>query len=262
MNHAADKFLINRYENIKKLGADEECRASGIDFLIKTSVYKYSYNFDWLGRPAIQLPNDAWAVQEIIWKVKPDLIIETGIAHGGSLIMSASLLTLLDVCDAIESGTTFDPRVSKRKVLGIDIDIKSHNRKAIESHPMSSRIEMIEGSSISPNIIKKVKKISNNYKCIMLFLDSNHTHNHVLKELKAYSPLVSVGSYCIVFDTIIESMPENTFTDKRSWGLGNNPKTAVCKFLKTHPEFRIDKQICNKLLITVAPDGYLKRIKK
>jgi cephalosporin hydroxylase len=256
------KFKAECDDEISAMGENKTLAKLTNEWMRSVNKLKYSYHFDFLGRPIIQYPQDMVVIQELIWKVKPDLIIETGIAHGGSLIMSASILALLDICDAIENEIMFNPKDSKRKVLGIDIDIKSHNRKAIESHPMSSRIEMIEGSSISPNIIKKVKKISNNYKCIMLFLDSNHTHNHVLKELKAYSPLVSVGSYCIVFDTIIESMPENTFTDKRSWGLGNNPKTAVCKFLKTHPEFRIDKKICNKLLITVAPDGYLKRIKK
>jgi cephalosporin hydroxylase len=156
----------------------------------------------------------------------------------------------------------FDPRDSKRKVLGIDIDIRSHNRVAIESHPMSPRIQMLEGSSVSPMIIQQVKNISNNYKCIMLLLDSNHTHDHVFQELEAYSSLVSVGSYCVVFDTIIEDMPKNTFAESQPYGPGNNPKTAVWKFLKINPEFRIDKQIHNKLLITVAPDGYLERIKK
>lgn len=256
------KFKVERDDEILAMGENKTLAKLTNEWMRSVNKLKYSYHFDFLGRPIIQYPQDMVAIQELIWKVKPDLIIETGIAHGGSLIMSASLLALLDLCDAIERGITFDPRVSKRKVLGIDIDIRSHNRKAIESHPMYSRIEMIEGSSVSPNIIKKVKKISNNYKSIMLLLDSNHTHNHVLEELKAYSPLVSIGSYCIVFDTIIEDMPKTAFIDNRPWGLGNNPKTAVCKFLKTHPEFRIDKKISNKLLITVAPEGYLERIKK
>ena len=200
------------------------------------------------------------AMQEIIWKVKPDLIIETGIAHGGSLIMSASILALLDMCDSIESGTMFNPKVSKRKVLGIDIDIREHNRKAIELNPMASRIQMIQGSSIEPNIIEQVKQVAKNYNRIMICLDSNHTHEHVMKELEAYAMLTSVGSYCVVFDTIVEDMPADTFPD-RPWSLGNNPKTAVWQFLKTHFEFEIDKNFQNKLLITVAPDGYLKRIK-
>jgi cephalosporin hydroxylase len=200
------------------------------------------------------------AMQELIWKVKPDLIIETGIAHGGSLIMNASMLAMLDMCDAIESEESFNPKYSKRKVLGIDIDIRKHNREIIENHPMFSRIKMIEGSSISPQIIKQVEKEAKNYKKIFVCLDSNHTHKHVLLELNAYAPLVSIGSYCVVFDTIVENMPQDTYPN-RPWGPGNNPKTAVYEYLKTTTKFEIDKNFQNKLLITVAPDGYLKRIK-
>jgi cephalosporin hydroxylase len=175
--------------------------------------------------------------------------------------MSASVLALLDMCEAIESGTVLDPKKSKRKVLGLDIDIRQHNREAIEAHPMSSRIHMIQGSSIEPEVIEQVKSIAKNYQRVLVFLDSNHTHDHVLAELEAYAPLTSVGSYCVVFDTVVEDMPKSMFPD-RPWGPGNNPKTAVREYLKTHSEFEIDKQIQNKLLITVAPDGYLKKIKK
>jgi cephalosporin hydroxylase len=233
---------------------------SAKQFFLESASSKYSYNFSFLGRPIIQYPQDMVAIQEIIWNIKPDLIIETGIAHGGSLIMSASMLALLDMCDAIQSGASINPKISARKVLGVDIEIRPHNRLAIETHPMSSRIQMIQGSSIDPLIIEKVKKISSDYKRVMVFLDSNHTNDHVLLELKAYAPLVSLESYCVVFDTIIEDMPEDTSLD-RPWGPGNNPKTAVWKFLKNHPEFEIDKQIQDKLLITVAPEGYLKKIK-
>lgn len=221
---------------------------------------KYSYHFEWQGRPIIQYPQDIVAMQELIWKVKPDLIIETGIAHGGSLIFSASMLAQLDLCDAIESGELMDPKNSKRKVLGIDIDIRSHNRKAIEAHPMSSRIEMIQGSSIDLNVIEKVKVIAQNYSRVLVCLDSNHTHAHVLAELQAYASLASIGSYCVVFDTIIEDLPNEMLFD-RPWSKGNNAKTAVWEYLKENTEFEIDKDIQNKLLITVAPDGYLKRIK-
>ena len=195
----------------------------------------------------------------MIWEIKPDLIIETGIAHGGSLIMSASMLALLDMCDAIDSGATLNPRESKRKVLGIDIDIRAHNRMAIDAHPMSSRIQMIQGSSISPEIVEKVRQVASGYERILVCLDSNHTHSHVLSELKAYAPLASVGSYCVVFDTIVEDMPADMSPD-RPWAPGDNPKTAVWEYLKTHPEFEIDKSVQNKLLITVAPDGYLRRM--
>jgi cephalosporin hydroxylase len=199
-------------------------------------------------------------VQELIWKIKPDLIIETGIAHGGSLIFSASMLSLLDMCDAIDSGTVLDPKDSKRKVLGIDVDIRQHNREAIEAHPMSAYIRMIQGSSIAPEVIEQVKSVAKNYQRVLVCLDSNHTHDHVLAELEAYAPLTSLGSYCVVFDTIIEDMPKSMFPD-RPWGPGNNPKTAVWEYLKTHPEFEIDKSIDHKLLISVAPDGYLMRVK-
>ena len=223
-------------------------------------AYNYSYHFDWLGRPIIQLPQDIVAMQELIWQIKPDLIIETGIAHGGSLILSASMLAMLDMSDAIEKGVTLDPNHSSRKVLGIDIDIRAHNRSAIESHPMTSRIEMIEGSSISEDTINQVKAFASGYKTVLVCLDSNHTHDHVLAELEAYAPLVSFGSYCVVFDTAIEDMPANFFHN-RPWGPGNNPKTAVWEYLKSHSQFEIDKSVQNKLLLTAGPDGYLKRVK-
>lgn len=259
---------MNQYESFKKECFDltrqqsDDVRLKTItsDFFNSTFSYKYPYNFEHLGRPIIQYPQDMVAMQEIIWKVKPDLIIETGIAHGGSLILSASMLSLIDMCEAIETKSNFNPSQSKRKVLGIDIDIREHNRVAIEAHPMASRIQMIQGSSISSDIISQVRAISSNYINIMVCLDSNHTHDHVLTELQAYADLTSVGSYCCVFDTVVEDMPKQMFPD-RPWGPGNNPKTAVKEYLKTHAEFAIDKDIHNKLLITVAPDGYLKRIK-
>jgi cephalosporin hydroxylase len=228
-------------------------------FITDTAKYNYTYRFTALGRPIIQLPQDMVAMQELIWLIKPDLIIETGIAHGGSLILSASMLALLDMCQAIESGKMIDPKNSSRKVLGIDIDIRSHNRNAIESHPMSSRIQMIQGSSIDGTVIKQVHTIAEKYSCVLVCLDSNHTHEHVLAELEAYASLTTKDSYCVVFDTVVEDMPKSMFPD-RSWGPGNNPKTAVWEFLKSHSDFEIDKSIQQKLLITVAPDGYLKRM--
>lgn len=246
-------------DNIESIGAATELSKLSIEWVNKTAPFKYSYNFSWLGRPAIQFPTDAWAMQELIWQIKPDLIIETGIAHGGSLILSASMLALLDMCEVIESGRSFDPKISRRKVLGLDIDIRSHNRAAIEAHPMASRIQMIQGSSIASEVIEQVHQVAAGYQRILVCLDSNHTHDHVLAELEAYAPLTSRGSYCIVFDTVVEDMPAEMFPD-RPWGPGNNPKTAVWEYLKAHPEFEIDKSIQHKLLITVAPDGFLKRI--
>jgi cephalosporin hydroxylase len=253
-------FFNEIKDRVSTNGLNKELLAATQTFNVSSLKAQYSYNFTSLGRPIIQYPQDMVAMQELIWKVKPDLIIETGIAHGGSLIMSASMLALLDVCEAIESGTVLDPKVSKRMVLGLDIDIRQHNREAIEAHPMSSRIQMIQGSSIAPEVIEQVKDVAKNHQSILVCLDSNHTHDHVLAELKAYAPLTSVGSYCVVFDTIVEDMPKSMFPD-RPWGPGDNPKTAVWEYLKTHPEFEIDKGIDHKLLISVAPDGYLRRVK-
>lgn len=255
-----EQFQSEVRQNIEGLGRDLDLQALSRIWVREISPHKWAYNFSWLGRPAIQFPNDAWAMQELIWAIKPDLIIETGIAHGGSLIFSASMLALLDMSDAISNGTVLDPKVSQRKVLGIDIDIRAHNRAAIEAHPMATRIQMIQGSSIAPEIIDQVRQVAAGYQRILVCLDSNHTHEHVLAELEAYAPLTSVGSYCVVFDTLIEDMPAEMFPD-RPWGPGDNPKTAAREYLKAHPEFENDASIQHKLLITVAPDGYLKRVR-
>lgn len=254
-----EKFKAEVAQNIKSLSEDKDVQALSRIWIREISPHKYAYNFRWLGRPAIQFPQDQIALQELIWQVRPDLIIETGIAHGGSLAFSASMLALLDITDTIDSGGLMDPKVSKRKVLGLDIDIRPHNKAAIEAHPMASRIQMIQGSSVDPVIIAQVHTIAKGYNKILVCLDSNHTHEHVLAELEAYAPLTSKDSYCIVYDTAVEDMPAALAGD-RPWGPGNNPKTAVWEYLRAHPEFEIDRSIENKLLITVAPDGYLKRI--
>lgn len=244
---------------IQNQGGDEPLNMLTNSWFNEVTKYNYSHHFLSLGLPIIQFPPDIVAMQELIWKVKPDLIVETGIARGGSLIMSASMLALLDMCDAIQSGLMMNPRESRRKVLGVDIDIRAHNREAIETHPMASRIQMLQGSSIASKIVEQVHNVAAEYERILVCLDSNHTHEHTLAELQSYAPLTSIGSYCVVFDTLIENMPADNFLD-RPWGPGNNPKTAVWEYLKTHSEFEIDKTIQNKTLITVAPDGWLKRI--
>jgi len=254
-----NEFDKENSDRIEQYATNMELIKASESFMLASTEPKYSYNFKWQGRPIIQYPQDIVAMQELVWKVRPDLIIETGIAHGGSLILSASMLAQLDICDAIEAGERIDPNVSQRKVIGIDVDIREHNRIAIESHPMASRIQMFQGNSISKEIIEKVHEISTKYKKVLVCLDSNHTHDHVLSELEAYAQLVTIDSYCVVFDTIVEDLPKELFND-RPWGPGNNPKTAVWKYLKMHPEFQIDNEIQDKLLITVAPDGYLKRI--
>lgn len=236
------KDRIDSYEN------DESLKSDAADFMRSSIAGRYSYNFSWLGRPIIQYPQDMVAMQELIWSIQPDLIIETGIAHGGSLIFSASMLELNAVCGGPGDAL----------VLGVDIDIRPHNRLAIEAHPLSRRIEMIQGSSVASDVVDQVRARVEGRQRILVCLDSNHTHDHALAELQAYAPLVSVGSYCVVFDTVVEDLPAELSYD-RPWGPGNNPKTAVREYLKDHPEFEIDKAIERKLQITVAPDGYLRR---
>lgn len=247
-------------QRIAANGRDPALLEAGLAFFRTSAKHLYSYNFGWLGRPIIQYPQDMVAVQELIWKVRPDLIVETGIAHGGSLILSASMLALLDYCDAIENKQLLDPAKPRRRVLGIDIDIRAHNRQAIEAHPLANRIDMIQGSSIAPEIVEQVKSQARDHKTVLVFLDSNHTHDHVLAELEAYAPLVTPGSYCVAFDTIIEDMPKGSYPD-RPWDIGDNPKTAVRTYLQHHPEFEVDWSIDHQLLISVAPEGYLKRIR-
>lgn len=267
----SDQFEDECSKNAARMGADPVARAAGQAFVDAGAPFKYAYNFRMLGRPIIQLPQDMVAMQELIWRVRPDLVVETGIAHGGSLMLSAAMLALLDYCDASEAGATLDPRQPRRHVLGIDIDIRPHNRAAIEAHPMHARIGMIQGSSIAPAVVAQVRERAAAAGRVLVCLDSNHTHEHVLAELEAYAPLVSAGSYCCVFDTVIEDMPPDAFPD-RPWGRGDNPKTAVREYLarlaaqpRTGADgrplhFEVDKAIDDKLLASVAPQGYLRRI--
>jgi|SRR5579872_3018420 len=249
VNDKSLEFQQARSKEIEAMAHDTQLSQISNNWINHAQAARYPYHFEWMGRPIIQYPQDILAVQEIIWSVKPDLIIETGIAHGGSLIFSASMLELNTI-----SGGPPDAQV-----LGIDIDIRAHNRAAIEAHPMARRIAMIQGSSIASEVISQVKAKASGKRSVLVLLDSNHTHDHVLAELEAYANLATIGSYCVVFDTVIEDMPADTFND-RPWGKGNNAKTAVWDFLKRHPEFEADKNIQHKLLITVAPDGYLRRI--
>jgi cephalosporin hydroxylase len=268
-----EKFRADVAANVAAAGADKDVQALSRVWVREIARYRYAYNFTWLGRPIIQFPQDMIAMQELIWQVRPDLIIETGIAHGGSLIMSASLLALLDYCDAIKAGMFLDPHATRRRVLGIDIDIRSHNLAEIHAHPMSNRIHMIQGSSIDPDVIAQVRELAKVYQRILVCLDANHTQEHVLAELDAYAPLVSLNSYCVVFDTLIELMPQD-LSAGRLWGKGNNPLTAVMRFLSRletedivaadggHLCFEVDSQIDNKLLISAAPRGYLRRVRR
>ena len=256
---AYEVFKSECMSEIAAQGQDDEFRRASEQWMSRSYGHKYSYHFEWLGRPVIQYPQETVALQELCWLLKPDLIIETGIAHGGSLILSASLLMLCDFADAERDGLLLNPQTPRRKVVGIDIDIRPHNLSALQEHPLHNYIQMIEGSSVDPKIVDAVRRIAAGYKRILVLLDSNHTHDHVLAELKAYTPLVSDGSYCIVYDTVIEDMPPGSFPE-RPWDVGDNPMTAVREFLRENPQFMVDRSIQEKLQITVAPDGYLKRV--
>ena len=239
-------YRAEKRARIDAYGHDDEFRALSNAWRVLALRKQYMNNFSWLGRPLIQLPSDAMAMQEIIWAVKPDLIIETGVAHGGSVVLSASMLELL----------------GHGEVLGIDIDIRPHNRQAIEAHPLARRISLIEGSSTDPAVVAQVRERAAGKARVLVCLDSNHTHAHVLAELEAYAGLVSLASYCIVFDTFVEDMPADHVWTDRPWGKGNNPKTAVREWLQYHPEFEIDHSIDDRLLVTSAPDGFLKRVSR
>ncbi|SIQ60057.1 Cephalosporin hydroxylase [Rhizobium sp. RU20A] len=257
--------------NIERSAADAGFQGLSQVWIRECIRHNYAQNFTWLGRPIIQVPQDTYAIQELVWACRPDLVIETGIAHGGSLIMSASMLAMLDYCDAAAAGTTLDPRASRRKVVGIDIDIRAHNRAGIESHPLSHKITLLQGSSVAPEIVDQVKAIAKGYDRVMLFLDSNHTHEHVLAELEAYAPLTTKGSYCVVWDTGVEDLP-NEMCANRPWGKGDNPKTAVWEYMKRLSDegreaadgerltFEYDHTIEHKIAITASPDGFLRRV--
>jgi cephalosporin hydroxylase len=236
-----EEFKEEVRKNIAGIAKDKDVQALSRIWIREIARHRYAYNFTWLGRPIIQFPQDMVAIQELIWKIRPDVVIETGVAHGGSLLFSASMLELLG---------------GDRYVIGIDIDIRSHNRVEIEAHPLAKRVRLIEGSSIDENVANRVREMVGPDSVVLVILDSNHTHAHVLRELEIYSQFVGAGSYVVVYDTLIEDMPDDLIVD-RPWGPGNNPKTAVWEFLKTNSRFVIDGDIESKLLITVAPDGYL-----
>lgn len=240
-----EEFKTERRKMITEMGKDKDFRKMSLEWILKSNEYKYGYSFTWMGRPIIQFPNDMFIIQELIWKIKPDLIIETGIAHGGSIIFSASMLELVGV---------------NGKVVGIDIDIRKHNRVEIEKHPMMKRIILLEGSSTDKKIIDQVNEIVKDKKSIMVFLDSHHTHEHVLREMNAYGRLVSVGSYMVVFDTCIELFPKGYCSD-RPWDVGDNPMTAIEEYLTINDTFVRDKCVNSKAVITAAPSGYLRKIK-
>jgi cephalosporin hydroxylase len=241
-----EQFFQERREDINRMSEDDDLKKRSLDWMIAADKYKYCYNFTWLGRPIIKYPTDIAATQEIIWRVKPDLIIETGVAHGGSLMLSASMLELLG---------------GNGRVIGIDIDIRAHNRKEIEAHPLSKRIDLVEGSSVDAETIARVRELSTGFTNVMVFLDSLHTHAHVAAELEIYAPMVTIGSYLVLPDTFIEYFPKGYYAHNRPWDVGNNPMTALREFLKDNDAFVIDRELNAKLMISEAFDGYLIRVR-
>jgi cephalosporin hydroxylase len=236
------KFFAEVAANIEGLQRDHDVQALARVLIREVTPYKYAYNFTWLGRPIIQFPQDMVAMQELIWRVKPQVVLETGVAHGGSILYYASLLELLG---------------GDRMVIGIDVDVREHNRREIEAHPMFKRVQLIEGSSVAPATVETAKRAIHGRSPVLVVLDSNHTHEHVLAELRAYAPLVGKDSYLVVMDTLVEYMPDAFFAD-RPWGKGNNPATAVAEFLRETDRFVVDAHIDTKLLLTVAPGGWLR----
>jgi len=242
MNNYENIPSLRKYVRIKENKNIKELEEVAIKWMKISAENRLSYEVDWLGIPIIQTPEDMILMQDLIFKIKPDVIIETGIAHGGSLIYYASLLELL----------------GKGKVIGIDIEIREHNRKVIEKHPLFKRVKLIEGSSISEEVIEKIRKtVPNDFKVIVC-LDSNHTKSHVLKELQLYYGFINLGSYIVVFDTNTSRLAELGACGKMY--LNNSPKEAVEEFLRKHDNFKIDKTY-NKLYISYSQNGYLKRIK-
>jgi cephalosporin hydroxylase len=231
--------------------SDQALKVVKKDLLNQMNWHKYAYNFTWFGRPVIQIPQDTITFQELIWEVQPDLIIETGIAHGGSLIFSASMLALLELFGLVQNPVA----------VGVDIEIRSHNRKAIEKHPANKWVRMIEGSSIEQSIVSQVHEIAKQKERVMVFLDSNHTHAHVLAELQAYATLVTIGSYCIVLDTGVEDIDPTAIAPGREWCKGNSPKSALNEFLKCNSDFELDQFYHEKSWVTSAPGGFIKRVR-
>lgn len=241
----AERFAAQVAANIAGLKADKDVQALSRIWVREVTRYKYGYNFSWMGRPIIQTPQDMVALQEVVWRTRPDVIVETGVAHGGSLIYHASLMELLG---------------GNGRVIGVDVEIRSHNRVEVENHSMARRITLIEGSSVDTAVLQRVINSIAGEQKVMVILDSNHTLEHVQRELEMYSPMVTKGCYLVVFDTLLEDMPAD-LQGSRPWGPGNGPKTAVHRFLKSNDRFEIDHDIEHKLLITVAPDGWLRCVK-
>ena len=226
--------------------ADSAVTAAVRTFLGKTFEHGYYRNFTWLGRPIIQYPQDVVALQELVWSYRPTLVIETGVAHGGSLVLYASILELIG---------------GRGEVVGVEVEFREHNKKAMENHPLARRISVIEGSSVAAPVIEEVRRRADSHERVMLVLDSLHTHEHVLAELRAYSPLVRKGGPLVVFGTAV-ALIDPKIDLHRPWDQRHNAKTALDEFLGENSRFVVDRDVVDKLLITDAPDGYLRCVKE
>ncbi|MEN3943130.1 CmcI family methyltransferase [Prosthecobacter sp. SYSU 5D2] len=240
------QFFSEREADIDRMGQDSEFGRKSLEWMLHADHYKYNYNFTWMGRPVIKFPGDMIVQQELMWKLKPDLVIETGIAHGGSLVFSASMMEMMGY---------------EGEVVGIDIDIRPHNREALEAHPLMKRITMYEGSSVDTKIVEKVRQHTVGKRCVMVILDSLHSHEHVYQELRAYGEMVTLGSYCLVTDTYVEFFPKGHFSHNRPWDVGNNPYTGMKQYLSETDLFTTDPVPDRKAVITENTEGYLLRIK-
>ncbi len=238
-----NQFNEEKKENIKKAYDNPELHKSALDFITKSDQHNYAYNWTWLDMPIIQMPEDIMLVQEIIWETKPDIIIETGIAWGGSVVLYASILEL----------------IGKGQVLAIDKVLPQHNIDAIMKYNFSSRIKLFEGSSIDESIVNAIRDIIKPTDKVMVLLDSNHTHAHVYEELKIWESFVTSGQYLVISDTIVEEIPEQTHRS-RSWGHGDNPMTALNQFLSENNKFTRENDYNHKAICSFTRNGYLKRI--
>ena len=240
-------FEAAQQENALKLGQADTVFDQSKKLVIDLNTYGYPYMWTWFGVPIIQLPADIMATQEVIWQVKPDVIIETGVARGGSVLFMASLLEMMG------NGT----------VIGVDIDIRAHNRAAIEDHPMSGRVQLVEGPSTHPDTLARVRALIPEGARVMVVLDSDHSRAHVLDECRAYGELVTEGSYLVVADTLLGHMtPEEAPQDRsKHWSVGDEPLAAVHDYLAETDRFEPDAAINGKLVLSSSPGGYLKCVR-
>ncbi|NGQ89451.1 cephalosporin hydroxylase [Rhodobacter sp. HX-7-19] len=240
-----EAFARHSRDQSVALGKDKEVFDASTNFMLKLDPYDYSYLWTWMGVPIIQMPADILATQEVIWATQPDIIIETGVARGGSVLFMASLLQL----------------IGKGQVIGVDIDIRAHNRDTIENHPMSHRVTLVEGGSTAPETLAAVKALIPEGARVMVILDSDHSRDHVLAECRAYAPLVTEGCYMVVADTMIGHVDESDAPRKRSklWFKGNEPLTALRMFLSENASFEVDEVLNGKLVLSSSPGGYIRK---